>query len=88
MDDTPAGCGDDLPTILGTVKNVPKSRSINNFLQRPDVDPNSARTKNCFHQPKLRPAAYHRDILCHTAGARQEIRTLLARVSDFENKSC
>ena len=28
MENTPTGCGDDLPTILGISKNEPKARSV------------------------------------------------------------
>ena len=53
MENTPAGCGSDLPTILRILKNDRKSRSVNNFLQPLDLDPN--RIKDLFYQPKLRP---------------------------------
>ena len=33
MESTPTGHADDLPTILGTFKNDPKSRSVNIFQQ-------------------------------------------------------
>ena len=35
------GHSDDLITILAIFKNDPKSRSVNNSLQRPDLDPYS-----------------------------------------------
>ena len=41
MENTPAGCGSDLHTILGIFKNKPKSRSVSIFVQRLDFDPNS-----------------------------------------------
>ena len=50
---TPTGCADDLPTILGILKNDPKSRSVNNSLQQLIFYPNSI--KDVFDQPKLRP---------------------------------
>ena len=53
MENSPTVCADDLPTILGIVKNDPKSRSVNNSLQQLDFDPNSI--KDLFDQPKLRP---------------------------------
>ena len=34
MENTAAGCADDLPTILEIFKNEPKSRSVNNYLQQ------------------------------------------------------
>jgi hypothetical protein len=37
---TPTDCGSDLPTILKILKNERKSRSVNNFLQPLDLDPN------------------------------------------------
>ena len=40
MENTPTGCGSDLPTILRISKNDRKSRSANNFLQPLDLDPN------------------------------------------------
>jgi hypothetical protein len=40
MENTPTGCGRDLPTILRILKNDKKSRSVNNFLQPLDLDPN------------------------------------------------
>ena len=52
MENTPTGCGSDLPTILIILKNDRKSRSVNNFLQPLDLDPN--RIKDFFYQPKLR----------------------------------
>jgi hypothetical protein len=52
MQNTPAGCGSHLPTILRTFENEPKSRSVNNFLECSDLDPNS-RTK-IFYQPERR----------------------------------
>jgi hypothetical protein len=54
IENTPTGCGSDLPTILRILKNDRKSRSVNNFLQPLDLDPN--RIKYLFYQPKLRPA--------------------------------
>ena len=53
MENTPTGCADDLPSILAIFKNDPKSRSVNNSLQRPDLDPGSI--NDFFYQPKLRP---------------------------------
>ena len=53
MENTPMGCGSDLPRILGMSENYPKSRSVNNFLQRLDLDPNS--TIFCVTSPKLHP---------------------------------
>ena len=41
MENTPLVCADELPSILGMVNKYPKSRSVNNFLQRLDFDPNS-----------------------------------------------
>jgi hypothetical protein len=52
MENTPAGCGSDLPTNLRILKNDRKSRSVNNFLQPLDLDPNNV--KYYFYQPKLR----------------------------------
>ena len=52
MQNTPAGCGSHLPSILRTFKNDPKSRSVNNFLECSDLDPNSG--KDLFYQPELR----------------------------------
>ena len=46
MGNTPTGRADDLPTILGISKNELKSRSVNNSLQRLDLDPNSR--KKCL----------------------------------------
>jgi hypothetical protein len=40
MENTPTGCGSDLPTILRILKNDRKSRSVHNFLQPLDSDPN------------------------------------------------
>ena len=54
MENTPTGCGSDLPTILRIFKNDRKSRSVNNFLQPLDLDPN--RINDFVYQPKLRPA--------------------------------
>jgi hypothetical protein len=39
MENTPTGCGSDLPTILRILKNDSKSRSVNIFLQPLDLDP-------------------------------------------------
>ena len=50
MENTPAGRADDLPTIWKIFKNDPKSRSVNNSLQRLNFDPS-----NFFFLPKLRP---------------------------------
>ena len=52
MENTPTGRADDLPTFLGIFKNDPK-RSVNNSLQRLDLDPQS--TVFVVYQPKLRP---------------------------------
>jgi hypothetical protein len=52
MENTPTGCGSDLPTILRILKNDRKSRSVDNFLQPLDLDPN--RIKYFVYQPKLR----------------------------------
>ena len=52
MENTPTGCGSDLPTILRILKNDRKSRSVNNFLECSDLDPNSR--KDLFYQPELR----------------------------------
>ena len=38
MENTPTGCGSDLPTILRILKNDPKSRSVNNFSQRSNFE--------------------------------------------------
>ena len=46
MVNTPTECADDLPTIPGFFTNHPKSRSVNNSLQRSDLDPNSIKQKN------------------------------------------
>ena len=54
MENTPTGCADDLPTILGIYKNDPKSRSVIIFFQRLDFAPNTM--INFVYQPKLRPA--------------------------------
>ena len=54
MENTPTVCTDDLPTIPEILYNDPKSRSVRNFLQQLDFDPNSIQ-KNIY-QPKLRPA--------------------------------
>ena len=45
MENTPTGCADDLPSILGIFPNDPKSRSVNNSLQQLNFNPNSI--KNC-----------------------------------------
>ena len=37
MGNTPTGCADDLLTILGICKNDPKTRSVNNSLQRLNI---------------------------------------------------
>jgi hypothetical protein len=37
---TSTGCGSDLPAIMHILKNDRKSRSVNNFLQPLDLDPN------------------------------------------------
>ena len=58
MENTPTGCGSDLPTILRILKNDRKSRSVNNFLECSDLDPNSV--KDFVYQPKLRLA-----MVCH-----------------------
>ena len=50
MENTPTGCGSDLPSILRTFKNDPKSRSVNNFLECSDVDPNSRKQTQCGRQ--------------------------------------
>jgi hypothetical protein len=39
MENTPTVCADDLPSVLGIFKNDPKSKSVNNVLQRLDLDP-------------------------------------------------
>jgi hypothetical protein len=52
---TPTGCGSHLPSILRPFKNDPKSRSVNNFLECTDLDPNSR--KDLFYQPELRLAS-------------------------------
>jgi hypothetical protein len=52
MQNTPAGCGSNLPLLLRTFKNDSKSRSVNNFLECSDLDPNSR--KDVFYQPELR----------------------------------
>lgn len=54
MENTPTGCADDLCTILKILKNDPKPRSVNNSIQRLDLDPSSI--QEFFYQPKLRPA--------------------------------
>ena len=59
MENTPTGCGSDLPTILRFLKNDWKSRSVNNFLQPLDLDPN--RIKDVVYQPKLRPVILQGD---------------------------
>ena len=59
MENTPTGCGSDLPTSLRILKNDRKSRSVNNSLQRLDLEPNG-RTNFCY-QPKLRPV---KDLSC------------------------
>ena len=41
MESTPTERADDLPSVLGVVKNDTRARSLNNSLQRPDFDPNS-----------------------------------------------
>ena len=41
MEDTPTGRGIDLFTVLGNFQNGPQSRSVNNFCQPLDLDPNS-----------------------------------------------
>ena len=46
MENTPTRHGSDLPTILRIFKNDRKSRSVNNFLQPLDLDPN--RIKDLF----------------------------------------
>ena len=40
MENTPTDCGSDLPTVLKILKNERRSRSVNNFLQPLDLDPN------------------------------------------------
>ena len=40
MENIPTGLANDLPTILKTLENEFKSRSVNNFLQRLNLDPN------------------------------------------------
>jgi hypothetical protein len=62
----PTGCGSDLLTILRILKNKRKSRSVNNLLQPPDLDPN--RIKDIFYQPKLRPVDYCKDQRIHIPG--------------------
>ena len=65
MENTPTGCGSDLPTILRILKNDRKSRSVNNSLQPLDLDPNII--KDCFYQPKLRPVTgLFTELLCGT----------------------
>jgi hypothetical protein len=44
MENTPTGCGNDLPTSLRIL--------VNNFLECSDLDPNSR--KDLFYQPELR----------------------------------
>jgi hypothetical protein len=39
MQNTPAGCGSHLPTILRTFKNQPKSRSVNILSKCSDLRP-------------------------------------------------
>ena len=41
MENTLTVRADDLPSILGILKQDPKSRSVNDFLQQLDFDPNS-----------------------------------------------
>ena len=41
VENTPKGCADDYPTILGIYKNDPNSRSVNNCLKQLDFDPNN-----------------------------------------------
>jgi hypothetical protein len=53
MDNTPTGCGSDLPTNLTILKKSRKSRSVNNSLQPLDLDPN--RINDFVYQSKLRP---------------------------------
>ena len=52
MQNTPTGCGSDLPTTLRTFKSHSKSRSVNIFFKCSDLDPN--RRKDGFYQPELR----------------------------------
>jgi hypothetical protein len=52
MENTPTGCGSDLPTNLRILKNDRKSTSVNIFFQPLDLDPN--RITDLFYQPKLR----------------------------------
>ena len=52
MENTPMVCADDLTSIRGIFKNDPKSRSVNNSLQRLDLDSSSVICFCC--QPKLR----------------------------------
>ena len=53
MENTPTVCANDLPTFLRNFKNDPKSRSVNNVLQRLDFEPGSIHF--FVYQPKLRP---------------------------------
>jgi hypothetical protein len=53
MENTPTGCGSDLPTILKILKKCRKSRSVKRNIQPLDLDPN--RIKDFVYQPKLRP---------------------------------
>ena len=56
MENAPTGNGSDLLTILRTFKNYTKSRGVNNFLKRSDVDAHSK--QNIFDQPELRLAMH------------------------------
>ena len=53
MENTPTGCADDLPTILGFFKKIPKIEKCQHSFQQMNFDPN--RIKDFICQPKLRP---------------------------------
>ena len=46
MENTPTGCGSDLPTILRILKNDRKSKSVHIFVRPLDLNPN--RIKKLF----------------------------------------
>jgi hypothetical protein len=53
MQNTPAGCGSHLPTILRTFKKHPKSRSVHIFVKCSDLGP---KRSNKLFLPARKPA--------------------------------
>ena len=68
MENTPTGRADDLPTFFCVLKNDPKSRSLSNCPQRPDLVPDSISISRSSAQLGV----------YQSAGSQNKIRTFAA----------